>query len=164
MLEAYLDIETTGLSPIYSDITVVGIYATDGSYHRFVQLVGEEVTKANLLEALRGVDVIYTYNGSRFDLPFIHALLDIDLARLFRHHDLMLDCWRSNLYGGFKAVEIQLGITRQLVGVNGAEAIRLWWKYQDEQEQDALDRLLQYNKEDVMNLKTLREILGISEK
>jgi len=90
-----LDIETTGLSPIYSDITVVGIYATDGSYHRFVQLVGEEVTKANLLEALRGVDVIYTYNGGRFDLPFIHALLDIDLARLFRHHDLMLDCWRA---------------------------------------------------------------------
>lgn len=163
MLEAYLDIETTGLSPIYSDITVIGIYLTGGSYHRFVQLVGEEVTEANLLEALRGVDVIYTYNGSRFDLPFIHALLDIDLARLFRHHDLMLDCWRSNLYGGFKAVEIQLGITRQLVGVDGAEAVRLWWKYQDEQEQDALDTLLLYNKEDVMNLKTLREILGISE-
>ena len=158
-----MDIETTGLSPIYSDITVIGIYLTDGNYHRFVQLVGEEVTKGNLLEALRGVDVIYTYNGSRFDLPFINALLDIDLARDFRHRDLMLDCWRSNLYGGFKAVEIQLGITRQLMGVNGAEAVRLWWKYQDEREQDALNKLLQYNKEDVMNLKTLREILGIGE-
>jgi uncharacterized protein YprB with RNaseH-like and TPR domain len=158
-----LDIETTGLSPAYSDITVIGIYLTDGSYHRFVQLVGEEVTKDNLLETLRGVDVIYTYNGSRFDLPFINALLDIDLARYFRHRDLMLDCWRSNLYGGFKAVEIQLGITRQLMGVNGAEAVRLWWEYQEGQGQDALDTLLQYNKEDVMNLKTLREILGISE-
>ena len=163
MIVAYLDIETTGLSPIYSDITVIGIYLTDGSYHRFVQLVGEEVTKDNLLETLRGVDVIYTYNGSRFDLPFINALLDVDLARYFRHHDLMLDCWRSNLYGGFKAVEIQLGITRQLRGIDGAEAVRLWWKYQYEQEQDALDMLLQYNKEDVMNLETLREILGINE-
>ena len=158
-----MDIETTGLSPTYSDITVIGVYLADGSCHRFIQLVGEEVTKGNLLEALRGVDVIYTYNGSRFDLPFINALLDVDLARLFRHHDLMLDCWRSNLYGGFKAVEIQLGITRQLVGVDGAEAVRLWWKYQDEQEQGALDTLLLYNKEDVMNLKTLREVLGISE-
>jgi uncharacterized protein YprB with RNaseH-like and TPR domain len=109
------------------------------------------------------VDVIYTYNGSRFDLPFINALLDVDLARYFRHHDLMLDCWKNKLYGGFKAVEIQLGIARQLRGIDGAEAVRLWWKYQDEQEQEALDTLLQYNKEDVMNLKTLRGILGISE-
>lgn len=161
MLEAYLDIETTGLSPAYDDITVIGIYLTDGSYQRFVQLVGEEVTRTSLLEALQGVDTIYTYNGSGFDLPFINALLGVDLTKSFIHRDLMLDCWKNNLYGGFKAVEIQLGITRQLKDVNGEEAVRLWWRYQNYQDQNALHILLDYNKEDVVNLKTLREILDI---
>ena len=160
MLEAFLDIETTGLSSTYDGITVIGIYLTDGSDHRLVQLVGEEVTEANLLRALRGVDTIYTYNGSGFDLPFIDASLDIDLAKDFKHHDLMLDCWKNNLYGGFKAVEIQLGIDRQLKGVDGAEAVRLWWRYQNDEDQDVLDTLLYYNKEDVMNLKTLKEMLA----
>jgi len=161
MLEAYLDIETTGLSPAYDNITVIGIYLTDGNYQRFVQLVGEEVTRTNLLEVLQGVKVIYTYNGSGFDLPFVNALLGVDLTKSFIHHDLMLDCWKNNLYGGFKAVEVQLGIDRQLKGIDGAEAVRLWWEYQDDQDQDALNTLLYYNEEDVLNLKTLKEILAI---
>ena len=163
MLEAYLDIETTGLSPTYGDITVIGVYITDGSFHRLVQLVGEEVTVANLLEALRGVGVIYTYNGSRFDLPFINASLGVDLAKDFEHRDLMLDCWKKNLYGGFKAVEIQLGINRQLKGINGLDAVRLWFRYQSNIDQDALAILLKYNEEDVVNLKTLREMLEIDQ-
>jgi hypothetical protein len=114
------------------------------------------------LRALRGADTIYTYNGGGFDLPFIDTSLDIDLAKHFKHHDLMLDCWKNNLYGGFKAVEIQLGIDRQLKDVDGAEAVRLWWRYQDDQDRDALDILLHYNKEDVLNLKTLKEMLVIS--
>jgi uncharacterized protein YprB with RNaseH-like and TPR domain len=40
-LDAYLDIETTGLSPAYASITVVAIYLIDGSDSRLVQLVGE---------------------------------------------------------------------------------------------------------------------------
>jgi len=163
MLEAYLDIETTGLSPIYGDITVIGIYLTDGSYHKFVHLVGEEVTRDNLLEALQGVGIIYTYNGSRFDLPFINICLDVDLTKDFGHRDLMLDCWRNNLYGGLKAVEIQLGIGRQLKGIDGLEAISLWRRYQDNNDQRALAMLLKYNEEDAVNLKTLREMLEINQ-
>jgi uncharacterized protein YprB with RNaseH-like and TPR domain len=163
MLEAYLDIETTGLSPVYDDITVIGIYLTDGSRLRFVQLIDEEVTKENLLQILQDVGVIYTYNGSRFDLPFINALLGVDLAKDFGHHDLMLDCWRNNLYGGLKAVEIELGINRQLKGIDGLGAVRLWWRYQNNNDQDALAVLLKYNEEDVVNLKALREILEINQ-
>ncbi len=158
--EAYLDIETTGLSRFWDDITVIGIYFVDSSGSRLIQLVGEEVTEDNLLEALEGVDTIFTYNGSRFDLPFIHASLGVDLANRYHHHDLMYDCWRNNLYGGLKAVEIQLGIDRQLKGVDGAEAVRLWWRYQNDYDQDALNMLLEYNGEDVVNLKTLRHILA----
>lgn len=159
MFEAYLDIETTGLSPTYDHITVVGIYVTDGSYERFVQLVGEDVTVTNLLEALRDVDLLYTYNGSGFDLPFIYARLGINLAKLLNHCDLMYHCWRKNLYGGFKAVERQLGIDRRLKEVNGYEAVRLWWRYVESFDLDALNTLLAYNKEDVVNLQILKERL-----
>ena len=161
MFDAYLDIETTGLSCLYADITVIGIYLVSGSDSRLVQLVGKEVTSDNLLESLEGVNKIYTYNGSRFDLPFIHGSLGTDLTTLFSHHDLMYDCWRCSLKGGFKAVEQQLSIPRQLKGITGWDAVMLWWRYQNHGDQKALATLLKYNEEDVVNLRTLRERLAV---
>ena len=144
--EAYLDIETTGLSFADSMVTVVSICICNGEDKRVIQL----------LESLEGVSIIHTYNGSRFDLPFIHACLGIDLNRIFPHRDLMYDCWRNKLYGGLKAVERQLGIERCLKDMDGYEAVRLWWRYVDFFDLDALDKLLEYNREDVVNLKALK--------
>lgn len=158
-LEAYLDIETTGLSPRDCQITVVGVHLCRGNDSRFVQLVGEDISADSLLEVLEGVEVIYTYNGSRFDLPFIHRRLGVNLAEMFEHYDLMYDCWRNNLRGGFKAVERQLGISRRLAEMNGSDAVRLWWRYVNGYDRQALAVLLEYNREDVINLKALREKL-----
>ena len=162
MSDAYLDIETTGLSCEYAGITVVGIYLVNGVEDQLLQLVGMDVTADNLLESLAGVNKIYTYNGSRFDLPFIQGSLELDLEGLFSHQDLMLDCWSRNLYGGFKAVEQQLGIPRKLQGVSGWDAVRLWWQYLDYVDLEALATLLEYSKEDMINLKELREKLVTS--
>lgn len=157
--DAYLDIETTGLSPRYCEITVVGIHLVSGHESGFVQLVGDDVTADNILRSLDGVGTLYTYNGSRFDLPFIYIRLGVNLAQLFNHCDLMYHCWRNNLYGGFKAVERQLGVQRKLTEVDGLEAVRLWWRWVNDYDREALTTLLEYNKEDVINLKTLRERL-----
>ena len=158
-IEAYLDIETTGLSPWDCQLTVVGIYRCNGDDTSFIQLVGKDIKAYSVLEALEGVHTIYTYNGSRFDLPFIHSRLGIKLNDMFTHHDLMYDCWRCNLYGGFKGVERQLGIKRKLTEVNGYEAVKLWYRYVESFDLDALKTLLEYNKEDVLNLKVLKEKL-----
>ncbi|MFC2007700.1 ribonuclease H-like domain-containing protein [Chloroflexota bacterium] len=158
-MEAYLDIETTGLSPQDNELTVVGIYLCAGVDTRFIQLVGDDITDDNVIKALQGAGIIYTYNGSRFDLPFIHHRLKINLVEIFAHRDLMYDCWRNNLKGGFKAVERQLGIPRQLTEVGGYEAVRLWWRYVNDYDEEALATLLAYNREDVLNLKVLRERL-----
>ena len=157
--DAYLDIETTGLCRFYDEITVIGICLVNGSVSKLVQLVDKDVTKLNLLRTLRGVNIIYTYNGSRFDFPFINSRLGVNLERQFHHHDLMYDCWNNNLYGGFKAVEQRLGIPRRLQGIGGADAVMLWWRYQIDHDTKALALLLEYNKEDVVNLKTLKERL-----
>jgi uncharacterized protein len=159
IVEAYIDIETTGLTYTASEITVVGIYLCRGDTTDFVQFVGRDITADAILEALEGVEIIYSYNGSRFDLPFIQSQLGIDLSALFHHRDLMFDCWHKNLYGGLKGVEIQLGISRNLPDMNGLEAVKLWWQYVDSFDLDALNKLCEYNKEDVVNLKTLRDIL-----
>lgn len=158
--DAYLDIETTGLSQFFDYITVIGVLRCDGRGNELVQLVGGDVTRGNLITALRNVRTIYTYNGARFDLRFISNSLGIDLATKYYHHDLMYDCWRCNLYGGFKAVERRLGIPRRLQGIGGYEAVNLWWSYLKGGNERALAMLLEYNKEDVVNLKVLRERLS----
>ena len=158
--DAYLDIETTGLSQFFDYITVIGILRCDGRDKELIQLVGGEVTRGNLITALRDVNTIYTYNGARFDLRFISNSLGIDLATEYDHHDLMYDCWSCNLYGGFKAVERQLRIPRRLQDINGYDAVKLWWSYLKGGNESALALLLEYNKEDVVNLKVLRERLS----
>lgn len=157
-MEAYLDIETTGLSSVYSYITVIGIYLVDENFDEMVQIVGEDITSENLLSALEGVDTIYTYNGSRFDLPFIKDYMGVDLLQKYKHIDLMIDCWRCRLFGGFKAVEVKLGIERELQGIGGLDAVILWRKHQQGDE-EALLVLLKYNQEDVKNLRILKDKL-----
>ena len=157
--EAFLDIETTGLSRQYCDITVVGINLVRKYEDKLIQLVGTDVTVENILKALKGVSVLYTYNGQRFDLPFIDHCLGVNLAEVCVHHDLMYDCWRNNLLGGLKSVERQLGIPRQLTEIKGFDAVRLWWRYVNDYDENALATLLEYNREDVINLKFLKEMV-----
>ncbi len=157
----YLDIETTGFSCRYCDLTVVGVALVQGPRGQFGQLFGGQINADRVLGLLEGVDEIYTYNGSRFDLPFIKGAIGLDLRRQFAHTDLMYTCWRKELKGGLKAVEVRLGIERQLTDMNGFMAVRLWWDYVNNNDTDALQKLLEYNREDVLNLHVLRERLGV---
>jgi len=158
---AYLDIETTGLSRSYSDITVIGIGFEDRKKSRVVQLIGDEISDVRLLRLLSGVGEIYTYNGSRFDVPFIREKLRVDLSQEFSHRDLMYDCWKNNLKGGLKVVEQKLEIGRNSRGIDGFMAVKLWWDYVNDNDEDALNALLEYNRDDVVNLRVLREKLGV---
>jgi uncharacterized protein YprB with RNaseH-like and TPR domain len=160
LCEAYLDIETTGLSWRSSAITVVGLYLVTDEEPYLLQLVDRAITRESLTAALNGVNTVYTYNGTRFDLPFIRSALGAHIAGLCSHRDLVNDCWKNKLYGGLKAVENRLGIQRKTEGITGRDAVKLWRSYQRNGDRKALDLLLQYNKEDVINLKLLRERLA----
>ncbi len=158
-LNDYLDIETTGLDSREAEITVIGIYTVNDTESRLVQLISPDITKESVFAALENTAVHYTYNGRRFDIPFIEAKLGINLETLFYHHDLMYDCWNCNLRGGLKAVEKQLGIPRNTGGISGLDAINLWMDYRNKGNKKALETLLDYNREDVVNLKILKEKL-----
>ena len=158
---AYLDIETTGLSPSYSELTVIGILIENGRDETFIQIVGDDISSSRLLEIIKNVKTLYTYNGSRFDLPFIKSKLGIDIKTSCIHNDLMLDCWEKNLFGGLKNVERTLGINREIKDVDGQMAVILWQNYKLYSDKKSLTTLLEYNREDVLNLRVLREKLQV---
>jgi len=147
-MKAYLDIETS----FDGMITIVGLHAEDRG---MIQLIGGKISDLALWRVLEGVKTICTYNGSRFDLPVIRRRLGLDLLKEFRSHDLMYDCWRLGLFGGLKRVEEQLGISRRSKGIDGFEAMRLWSRFEDGGDEEALETLLTYNRDDVLNLPVL---------
>lgn len=160
-LRAYLDIETTGFSRYYCDLTVIGIALENGRKCQVIQLIENNLSRKRLFKALKDVDELYSYNGGRFDLPFIETKLGVDLKQRFKHTDLMYDCWQQGLKGGLKVVEKLLGIQRRLTGVDGYMAVQLWYDYVNYNNRQALRMLLDYNKEDVVNLRVLRRKLGV---
>jgi len=155
-MRAYLDIDTT----FSGSISMIGIYRPDIGT---IQLVGGGVRDVVLYEALEGVSTIVTFNGSCFDLPVIRKRLYADLKRDFEHCDLLYICRRQGLRGGLKKVEQILGIGRATAGISGWDAPRLWHRYESTGDQRALRTLLDYNREDVVNLALLENHLGIAD-
>ena len=151
-MKAYLDIETS----FGGEITIVGVFCPPD---RVIQLVGDEVNWTNLWNALEGVSEILTYNGARFDLPVIKRVVRLDLNKYFECRDLMYACWDRNLYGGLKKVEEKLGIGRASKGIDGMEAMRLWERFRLYGDESALQTLLQYNRDDIVNLCHLENLL-----
>jgi hypothetical protein len=150
---AYLDIETS----FTGKITVIGIYIPE---LEIIQLVGDEISQGSIMDALSSASAIVTYNGNRFDLPVIKRMVGIDLRARFTSQDLMYDCWRQGFYGGLKGVENQLGISRQTKGITGRDAPDLWERYVRKGDREALNLLLRYNRDDVMNLVILERLLS----
>ncbi|MCJ7429481.1 MAG: ribonuclease H-like domain-containing protein [Candidatus Nanohaloarchaeota archaeon QJJ-5] len=151
---AYLDIETTGLNKQRNDITTIAIYDGDDA-RALVQ--GQDLTRETLQQELDRHDLIVTFNGKQFDLPFIKAQFP-EIKLEHPHIDLMYSCRKIGLTGGLKAIEKELGIGRDDVdGVDGKDAIRLWKRYQRHDDEAALERLVEYNKKDVENLAPLLE-------
>jgi len=158
---AYVDIETTGLNRYQYELTVVGICLEQSRSRRVVQFYDSTLTRKNVLDALTDADVLYTFNGERFDLPFIRHHLGLSLTKHLEHCDLMYHCWNQGLRDGQKKVERRLGIGRNTVGLDGADAVDLWFDYRDNGSRRALKKLLKYNAEDVTNLARIRRKLGI---
>lgn len=151
----FLDIETTGLSPGESEVTVVGV--SDGE--RVKTLVkGIDLTQEALAEELSRYGLLITFYGAVFDLPFLQRKfpgLRLDIP----HIDLCFAGRRAGLRGGLKTVEKELGIERDesIQEMDGLEAVRLWKRWRRHGDREALTTLLDYNRADTANLKPLAE-------
>ena len=181
MKAAYLDIETNYVGKftdqrLFRDsknhkLTLVGIRVVAEKEDNFVQLVGDKISKAAVLDALAGADHLITFNGrsipdqvkgyTGFDIPVIAAQLGVVLDREFKHTDLSPECWKAGLYGGLKKVEEALGLKRELPGKDGLWAQETWKQYNASGNARLLGELLAYNKEDVFMLRRIESALKL---
>ncbi len=148
----YLDIETTGLSPHRSQVTVVGIH--DGR-ETTTLVKGKDLTEENLLAELDGCKMLVTFYGSAFDVPFLLRHFPGLRSKLeVPHLDLCFAGRRLGMKGGLKNIEKVLGMDRgdDLEGVDGFEAVRLWRRWERDHDREALDKLLRYNRADTEGL------------
>lgn len=148
----YLDIETDG-GQSGDSITTVGLY--DG--HRFTCLVKDQDLGC-FPDIISQYSMIVTFFGAGFDIPMLkRAFPHVKFDQI--HFDLCFGFKKLGVRGGLKKIEKQMGIARgdETDGLSGLDAIRLWRQYQYGDEQ-ALATLIEYNKEDVVNLEILADI------
>ncbi|MEF8839538.1 MAG: ribonuclease H-like domain-containing protein [Haloarculaceae archaeon] len=142
----FFDIETTGLDHRDSIVTTVSLHR-NGDTRTLVR--GDDLTAETLRATLGEADLLVTFNGKRFDVPFIEATFDVDCSA--PHLDLMHACRRANLKGGLSEIERELGVERDRPDISGRDAVRLWHEHERGVD-GALETLVSYNREDTVNM------------
>jgi uncharacterized protein YprB with RNaseH-like and TPR domain len=150
----YLDIETDG-GQAGESITMIGLY--DG--REYTCLTRDEGLGA-FPDILSQASYLVTFWGTGFDIPMLRKLfpraefdqIHLDLCYAFR---------QAGIRGGLKAIEKQLGISRveEAEGLTGRDAITLWAQWERRGIESARDTLIAYNREDVVNMERLSEVV-----
>jgi len=97
-------------------------------------------------------DVLVTYNGKCFDVPFIERYFSIKLNQA--HIDLRYVLGGLGFTGSLRTCEKNLGIGRgELEGIDGFFGVLLWEDYKRNHNDRTLETLLAYNVADVLKLK-----------
>ncbi len=147
---AFLDIETTSLSPYSGIVTVVSVHGRGTTR----TLIADEDLE-ELPAVLRRFSILVTFNGTLFDVPFLQVRFPA-LVPPPAHIDLRFVLRRLGLVGGLKRIEQTLGIGSRdgVEGIHGLDAVRLWESYR-RGHPESLERLVRYNRADTENLAPL---------
>ena len=170
----FLDIETTGLSPMRSFIYLIGLVFIDlkEMIMHITQLIAEnkdeeeEILKL-MKERLKGYKTVVTYNGNSFDLTFIAkrserygiepiAMDSFDMYEKLRLHKdtLKLDGLKQ------KNIEKKLGIIRE-DRYNGGECISFYKDYAKNKNKESFDRFVLHNYDDLLYMPATMSILDL---
>ena len=109
--------------------------------------------------------MVVSFNGSVFDIPKINKYFEFGLKPKayfpdILHFDLRFACRKLGISGGLKQAEKFFGIKRQnkiVEGIGGGDPFELWKIYCATGDEHYLNLLLEYNEEDVVNLKFLAD-------
>lgn len=147
---AYIDIETTGLSSC-TDVITTAIVHSHRSTHVFVNGINLD----ELPSFLSKFNLIVTYNGKCFDIPFIEKYFDTTITT--PHIDLRYVLAGMGYKGGLKSCErqLRLPIRKGMEEIDGYTAVLLWNYFCRTKDQRSLETLLAYNYEDSVRLEWL---------
>lgn len=169
----FLDIETTGLSPANAEAYLIGTAVFNNGKLYIRQFFADDTSEEKkLLEAfaeyLENFDTIVTFNGNKFDIPFLEKRsfvygidlafsekTGIDLYKRIQPYKKLLSLPDMKQ----KTLERFLGI-RRMDRKSGKELIALYGNYIADKNPVCLDLLLQHNHDDVRGLTELLPLLS----
>lgn len=183
-----LDIETTGLNPSRNKFVLGCLYDADkGELHQVLaeSRAEEPLALAEYMKLIDDVDVVVTYNGRKFDMPFIDrrweasanalnylkheenggaqisidgtAVYDLDLYQVLDKHSALRQIL-PNLKQ--KTVEEYMGLTDTRADeISGAESVELFNHYEATRDPEAEKKILLHNNDDVRQLTRLSEAI-----
>lgn len=170
----FIDIETLGFSRKYHRIYLVGLVYFSKEKNSWIieQIFANSPDKEKILlktlnDRLKSFDLLVTYNGDSFDLPFIrdryskyrieNNIMDMnsfDIYREIRKYGKYLNLKNMKL----KTVEEYLGIFRE-DEFTGGDCIQLYLEYVDTGDEKLKDFVLMHNYEDLYYLTDILDIL-----
>lgn len=170
------DIETTGLSPKYCSVILIGVLFNENNKTIVKQFFAEDESEEEelLLTFINQISIFknhITFNGIAFDIPFLNSRFkkynidfyldnsyDIDILRLvkpFKEKLLLSDC-------KLKTIEKYMGIYREDT-ISGKESIDMYKEYVSCKSTDLKSKILLHNYEDIYHLGHLLKIQNILE-
>ena len=161
----FIDIETTGLSKIYSDIVSITLLLYEDGKYKIYQIfcqykVDQPDALKYLKELIKSKKYIITYNGNSFDIPFLaekaeqcnialsfDSFIKIDLYNCIKKIRYKINTVDLKL----KTVEEYFCIERNDT-LGGKDVLTLYEAYQLEPRKEFSYLILKHNYEDVYNL------------
>lgn len=162
------DIETTGLSPANSQIILSGfVLPQDDDVFLCKQIFAEELSDEEdllkeTLKILEGLDMIITYNGARFDVPFFlkrlesynltctHMPYNLDLYRVVKNYSEIRK-FTPNLTQ--KTLESYLGLWDERADlIDGKVSVDMYFQYLHNKNAELERQILLHNSDDVKQL------------
>ncbi len=152
-----LDIETSRFN---GPISILGLYQPSEGEMDCTQLIkGKNLTHEDIANAMSACKLIITYNGIKFDLPMIKKEFPGAIPKV-PIIDLFLFAEKLKVRTNLKVLENTFDIVRpEPLSTKRGKAIKRWRRYIKYGDQQALQNLLEYNKQDTINLYLLAEKL-----
>lgn len=166
----FFDIETLGLNPQFYPVILIGMsYEENGKYiveQFFAEDILEEERILNQFKSkISSSDILVTYNGKNFDVPYINKRMErygLNYSLNQEHLDVICHVRPNKKKLGLescslKSVERYLRINREDT-IDGAESINLYNRYVKTREEDIKQKIMLHNFEDVYNLPGILKI------
>lgn len=170
------DIETTGLSPKFCKVILIGIVYNENNKTIIKQFfaLNEDEEKELLHEFINEIKHFskhITFNGFTFDIPFLNSRFqkhnidftldkfdDLDILRLVKPYKEKLSLYDCKL----KTIEKYIGINRN-DEISGKESVEMYNEFVSSQNKNLKDKILLHNYEDIYYLAHLIKIQDILE-
>ncbi|SHH25189.1 ribonuclease H-like domain-containing protein [Tepidibacter thalassicus] len=168
------DIETTGLSPKYNKVILIGILYIKNNQTIIQQFFAHNTDEEKEIlfyfkEIFKNFKNHITFNGHRFDIPFLNQRFEknnlnffidknknIDILKIVKPYKQKLGLENCKL----KTVEKLIGIERKDT-ISGKESIDLYKKFELNKDENLKKKILLHNYEDIYYLGKLFKIKDI---